>query len=163
MSALPIVLRAVTKDDINALALVMGQAIAARDKASWSPLANVVFMRIIWDELMQLDTWSQLALVNGQVAGFVLGSAKLDQQGQTTDTEKLEFLMIAPQYWGKGIGSLLLNWAKEGHHARGVRYIELLVQENNQRACALYERHGFTRIAQLQMEREALVKYQLTL
>jgi ribosomal protein S18 acetylase RimI-like enzyme len=141
----------------------MGQAIAARDKASWSPLASVVFIRMIWHDLSQPGTWSQLALVDGQVAGFVLGTVKLDHQGRTTDTEVLEFLMITPQYWGKGIGSSLLNWATEGHRSRGVRCIELLVQEENQRARALYERHGYIGVNQIQAEHGVEVRYRLTL
>jgi RimJ/RimL family protein N-acetyltransferase len=53
-------------------------------------------------------------------------------------------LSVRRQYWGLGIGSLmvdtLLEWAKTG---RIVRKINLRVRTDNQRAIRLYKRKGF--------------------
>lgn len=66
----------------------------------------------------------------------------------------LSVLAVAKEAEGQGVGSALLDasvaWAK----ARGDDHITLNVFDNNSRAQALYERHGYTR---------EIVKYRKTL
>jgi RimJ/RimL family protein N-acetyltransferase len=55
-------------------------------------------------------------------------------------------MTVRKQYWGLGIGGLLLDtlidWAKRGGI---IRKIDLRVRTDNSRAIALYERKGFVR------------------
>ena len=62
-------------------------------------------------------------------------------------------MSVSQRYWGRGIGSLLLDtlleWAKQ---TRFVAKINLRVRTDNQRAVALYERKGFVKEGTLTKE-----------
>jgi len=55
-------------------------------------------------------------------------------------------MSVRKQYWGLGIGSLMLDtlidWAR---HTQIVKKINLRVRTDNQRAILLYERKGFAK------------------
>ena len=55
----------------------------------------------------------------------------------------LEWIGIAPEAQGKGVGSTLLAWASETAKASGATVLSLEVMAGNPRARALYERKGF--------------------
>ncbi|MBV8792745.1 MAG: GNAT family N-acetyltransferase [Pseudolabrys sp.] len=66
----------------------------------------------------------------GSIAGFVTidpSSMHLDQ------------IVVAPEHWSSGIASALLNEAKR----ISPRGIDLLVNKDNARAIAFYEKHSF--------------------
>jgi len=52
-------------------------------------------------------------------------------------------LAVHPEYWGRGIGSALiaegLNWMR----GKGVKYAEVLTDQNNLAAIKAYEKNGF--------------------
>jgi GNAT superfamily N-acetyltransferase len=52
-------------------------------------------------------------------------------------------LAVLPAFWGKGIASRLLGRAEEKAQAAGLATCSLLVEMDNTRARALYERTGF--------------------
>jgi RimJ/RimL family protein N-acetyltransferase len=62
-------------------------------------------------------------------------------------------MSVQKQFWGRGIGSLMLDvligWAKQTHV---VTKINLRVRTDNQRAIQLYERQGFVKEGTIQKE-----------
>jgi putative acetyltransferase len=54
-------------------------------------------------------------------------------------TGYLDQLVVAPEFWGSNVATLLLDEAKRRSPGR----IELLVNKDNGRAIAFYEKHGF--------------------
>lgn len=52
-------------------------------------------------------------------------------------------LAVKQEYWGKGIGKLLIRQAEEFTKEKGLNYLTLGVSSSNQRAIKLYESLGF--------------------
>lgn len=77
------------------------------------------------------DGWDvRVALIDGQPVGFC---------AVARGTSVLEQLWLDPQRQRHGIGTALLEEAKQRYPAG----LFLHVQEDNERALALYRRHGF--------------------
>ena len=56
---------------------------------------------------------------------------------------EVESLSVAPEARGHGVGSALLEAARERFIAQGLEYWSVAVVEENRGAVALYERAGF--------------------
>lgn len=54
-------------------------------------------------------------------------------------------ISVLKDYWGLGIGSVLLREAEEAAARAGFEQLELEVAEGNSRACEMYEKAGFAR------------------
>jgi RimJ/RimL family protein N-acetyltransferase len=52
-------------------------------------------------------------------------------------------LMILKKAWGKGLGSRLMQILDEQANGRGIKRIEAVVKQGNDRAMALYKKHGY--------------------
>lgn len=81
------------------------------------------------------------AFVDGKLAGIAGVSA-------VSSFEKLRHradlgISILQKYWGRGIGSALLDACIECAKNAGYTQLELSVLEKNPRACALYRKKGF--------------------
>jgi ribosomal protein S18 acetylase RimI-like enzyme len=73
----------------------------------------------------------RVALIDGDTAGFIAASR-----------ESIAQLYVWLGHQQRGIGSHLLDWAKE--QSGGSLWLYTFAQ--NQRACAFYERHGFVAV-----------------
>lgn len=71
-----------------------------------------------------------VAEVDGGLAGFVTVDPK---------TQYLDQIVVAPELWGSGLATVLLNEAKR----RSPNGLFLLVNKDNARAIAFYAKHGF--------------------
>ena len=71
-----------------------------------------------------------VAEVDGGLAGFVTVDPK---------TQYLDQIVVAPELWGSGLATALLNEAKR----RSPNGLFLLVNKDNDRAIAFYAKHGF--------------------
>jgi putative acetyltransferase len=71
-----------------------------------------------------------VAEIGGAMAGFVT----IDPKAMYLDQ-----IVVAPEHWGGGVALALLNEAKRISPKR----VELLVNKDNFRAIAFYEKHGF--------------------
>jgi putative acetyltransferase len=71
-----------------------------------------------------------IAEVGGKLAGFVTIDPK---------TMYLDQIVVAPEHWGSGLALALLEEAK----LASPQGIDLLVNKDNARAIAFYEKHGF--------------------
>ncbi len=84
-----------------------------------------------------------VAEVEGEVRGFArFGSAP--NAPMPPEAGSLGYIYVLPQYWGTGLGESLLAAAEEGLAAQGFTSAFLAVFEENRRARAFYERHGWT-------------------
>ena len=55
-------------------------------------------------------------------------------------------ITVRKDYWGKGIGSGLMNLLLDFCRKNGAEVVELQVRSDNERAIALYEKFGFEKI-----------------
>ena len=83
------------------------------------------------DEVVPQHT-VRVAHVGERIVGFIAASSQTVCQ-----------LYVDPPFHARGIGTRLLAWAKQ--QSQGSLW--LFTFERNQRACAFYERHGFTAVA----------------
>ncbi|WP_439498078.1 GNAT family N-acetyltransferase [Bosea sp. (in: a-proteobacteria)] len=81
---------------------------------------------IIHDRLGRGEIWT--ARLDGQIVGFL-----------ALDGDELDQLYLRPGHYRRGIGSLLLDKAKE----RSPERLRLFTFQRNARARAFYEAHGF--------------------
>jgi len=92
--------------------------------------ARVEWWRERWRTELVPQARILIAEMDGVIEGFVTvdpGSGYLDQ------------IVVAPEFWGSNVAALLLDAAKRVAPA----VIELLVNKDNGRAIAFYEKHGF--------------------
>jgi ribosomal protein S18 acetylase RimI-like enzyme len=81
-----------------------------------------------------------------------VGYIKINQSGaqsdlQDDDSIEVERIYVDAAYQGKGLGTLLINHAKERAEEMNLKYIWLGVWERNKDAIRFYERHGFEAIS----------------
>jgi RimJ/RimL family protein N-acetyltransferase len=82
-----------------------------------------------------------LALADEKAVGFF--SVKASEMERVRHIGEFA-IAVERDYWGFGIGPLLMEEGIEWAHANGViRRLELTVQKRNARAVKLYERFGF--------------------
>jgi putative acetyltransferase len=92
--------------------------------------ARVAWWRERWRQELIPVAHVVLADIDGQLAGFV-----------TVDPETmyLDQIVVAPEFWGTDAGRVLLDEAKR----LSPRGLDLLVNKDNARAIAFYQKHGF--------------------
>jgi len=92
--------------------------------------ARVDWWRARWRNELVPVTKIMLAETDGALVGFV-----------TVDPKKmyLDQIVVAPQQWGSGVALALLDEAKH----LSPKGLDLLVNKDNFRAIAFYEKHGF--------------------
>jgi GNAT superfamily N-acetyltransferase len=113
-------------------------------------------------------SWSRIVMAHDRPVGFVVGFPTYDATNNRylDDTEHLGDVMVAPDYWGKGIAGGLLDWAAELNRAKGKKHIELWTQKDNTRSRELYERKGYRLTGAEKVHEEfgeEIVQYQLDL
>lgn len=92
--------------------------------------ARVAWWRKRWrDELV-----AQAKIVMAEMDGVLEGFVTIDPKSGYLDQ-----IVVAPEFWGSNVASMLLDAAKRISPAA----IELLVNKDNSRAVAFYEKNGF--------------------
>jgi len=100
------------------------------------------------EEAEYLDATAESAdaiLISAVVDGRLAGSAGLSPVCALEKcAHRAEFgISVRKEFWGLGIGSLLLEAALGAARRAGYGQVELDVVEGNERACALYRKFGF--------------------
>ena len=95
-----------------------------------------------WSELAHPD--SRTYLVAEGPDGALLGYAGVMAGGADADVQTIA---VAPAAQGRGLGGTLLEALVEAARGAGATSLLLEVRADNAPAIALYERHGFDRIA----------------
>ena len=78
-------------------------------------------------------------LVDGKVAGFILGSSMLFHRGRMFE---INDLAVHPEYQGQGIATKLLEACFEEMKKRGIKGVNLITQGDGFLP-KFYEKHGF--------------------
>lgn len=78
-------------------------------------------------------------VIDGMVAGFILGSSMLFHYGRTFE---INDLAVHPDFQGQGIATKLLNACLDEMKARGIKGVHLITQGEGFLP-AFYEKHGF--------------------
>lgn len=86
---------------------------------------------------------SQIVVMEDQ--DDIVGFCKLDF---AAGSGKIDYLIVQPEYRGKGCGTALMDWAMQVFRQKGVKSIEVKVVAGND-AIRLYEKYGFQINAQI--------------
>ena len=92
--------------------------------------ARVAWWRERWRSELVPQTRIMVAEMDGVLEGFVTVDPK---------TGYLDQIVVAPEFWGSNVAAMLLDASKRIAPAG----IELLVNKDNGRAIAFYEKNGF--------------------
>ena len=87
-----------------------------------------------WRERWRNELTRQAQILVAEMDDVLEGFVTIDPQ-----TGYLDQIVVAPEFWGSNVATLLLDAGKRVSPAR----IELLVNKDNGRAIAFYEKHGF--------------------
>jgi len=87
-----------------------------------------------WRERWRSELVPQANIVVAETDGVIEGFVTIDPR-----TGYLDQIVVAPEFWGSNIATILLDEAKRISPVR----IELLVNKDNARAIAFYEKNGF--------------------
>ena len=84
-----------------------------------------------------------IAEENGERVGFLLLLYDVPDEVTLTDQAFVAYTAVEPHARGRGAGRALLDAAEALARAHGLRYVSLMVTEDNAPARALYEGAGF--------------------
>jgi putative acetyltransferase len=87
-----------------------------------------------WRERWRGELLPRAKIVVAEMDGVLEGFVTIDPA-----TGYLDQLVVAPEFWGSNVSTLLIDEAKRLSPAK----IELLVNTDNGRAITFYEKHGF--------------------
>ena len=87
-----------------------------------------------WRERWRNELVPAAKITIAEIAGAMAGFVTIDPK-----TMYLDQIVVAPEHWGSGVALALLDEAKRISPQR----VELLVNKDNARAIAFYEKHGF--------------------
>ena len=87
-----------------------------------------------WRERWRNELVPQAKILVAEMDGVLEGFVTVDP-----NTGYLDQIVVAPEFWGSNVAGLLLDAGKRISPAR----LDLLVNKDNARAIAFYEKHGF--------------------
>jgi putative acetyltransferase len=87
-----------------------------------------------WRERWRKELVPQARILVAEMDGVLEGFVTVDPK-----TGYLDQIVVAPEFWGSNVSGLLLDAGKRISPAR----LDLLVNKDNARAIAFYEKHGF--------------------
>ena len=142
--------RAATKEDAEALA---GVHVASWRSAYAGLLPADLLASLDLGKRAQawrtvLDDASGCAYVaceGKEVLGFIHVCPSRDEDKTSTEVGEITSIYVAPDHWGKGIGTTLLSRGLLHLAQAGCHEVTLWVLDGNQRACHFYERKRFAR------------------
>ena len=88
-----------------------------------------------WRERWRTELVPQAKIAVAEMDGVIEGFVTIDPKSGYLDQ-----IVVAPEFWGSNVASMLLDEAKRIAPVK----IELLVNKDNARAIAFYEKNGFT-------------------
>jgi putative acetyltransferase len=87
-----------------------------------------------WRERWRTELVPQAKIMIAEMEDVIEGFVTVDPK-----TGYLDQIVVAPEFWGSNVAAMLLDEAKRISPAR----IDLLVNKDNARAIAFYEKNGF--------------------
>ncbi|MFD9130110.1 GNAT family N-acetyltransferase [Kitasatospora sp. NPDC059571] len=124
-----------------------GRALAALDRAAWSPLSDVAPRRAEEDDAAFFDERHGpeqylVAEADGRILGYVR-QVPPTPLASNRHVRQIQGLAVAREARGRGLGAALVEAACAAARAAGARRITLRVLGGNTPARRLYERCGF--------------------
>lgn len=152
-------IRSMTLDDLDAILLIdrkireLGKAITYANltteriftidrKASSRkrPISNV---DLITGDVSGLLEWGMAAEVEGHVRGFILG--QVGHVGEAaTEVGLILILGVHPNDWRKGIAHGLVNGLCEKFRSRGIKTLNIWIDQRDKDLLGFFERLGFS-------------------
>lgn len=140
-----VTLRTPSEGDAQAMIDMMLGCYAETDFLSNTPEEFTVTVE---DEIRFLHRHEQAereCMISAFVDGRLVGNVRVGQMGGMKRKRHRATLGISvlKDYWGRGIGSMLMEAAIQTAESAGYSQIELETAADNERAIKLYERFGF--------------------
>jgi ribosomal protein S18 acetylase RimI-like enzyme len=95
-----------------------------------------------WDDARAVSALERDTLFVARVGESVAGYVALRSLGEAT---RIDQLFVAPHHEGQGVGHRLLAHAEGYAISTGAGALEIVVEDDNDRAADFYRRSGFTR------------------
>lgn len=139
------VLRSPRPEDAQELLKLTVRASGETDFLSCYPEERLADVNQERDFILRIAGDDADAMVCAVVEGRIAGNAGINRLSPRIKCRHRAVLGITvlKEYWGLGIGSVLLREAEAAAKAAGFERLELEVVEENVRAAALYEKAGF--------------------
>ena len=95
--------------------------------------------------LQKMEASVRRCMIGAWIDGKMVGNASISAVSERSRLKHRARLGIAvlKDFWGRGVGSMLMDAALQTAESAGYRQVELEVYADNARAIALYERFGF--------------------
>jgi ribosomal protein S18 acetylase RimI-like enzyme len=93
-----------------------------------------------WDDARAVSALADATLFVAQVDDSVAGYVAIRSAGEAM---RIEQLFVAPHHEGEGVGRRLLAHAEGYAISTGAGALEIVVEDDNERATAFYRRSGF--------------------
>jgi GNAT superfamily N-acetyltransferase len=104
------------------------------------PISNV---DLITGDVSGLLEWGMAAEVEGHVRGFILG--QVGHVGETaTEVGLILILGVHPNDWRKGIAHGLVNGLCEKFRSRGIKTLNIWIDQRDKDLLGFFERLGFS-------------------
>lgn len=126
--------------------------------------------KVRWDAILATTTRGKVFVglnAKNEILGFASIGASRDEDIDQARVHELYAIYLAPDHWGKGIGSTLLQAVMKEVPDSAIR-MELWMLESNLRARAFYERQGFapdgaTKLAEIDGYQLEEMRYRISL
>lgn len=92
-----------------------------------------------------LDKLSSPCIIAVNSDGEIVGDGSLELGVRRISHTAELGISVVKEYWGKGIGSRIMNMLIQEAKDRGITKINLKVRADNERAKALYKKFGFVK------------------
>ncbi len=142
------IVREATEKDIERLATIQVETWRCAYKGNVSSdylnSLSVEHRKGRWtDILKQTETTTYMGVYDGVVAGFCNVGVCRDKDSSTSNGELLS-MYVDQHFMNRGVGSALMNKAKESLKAKGFKSATLWVFIWNNKSRHFYEKHGWT-------------------
>ena len=140
-----IVLRSPAEADAQGMIDMMLGCYAETEFLSCTPEEFQVSVQDEISFMKRFEMSERECMISAFVDGKLVGNASVRQVGGVKRVRHRANLGISvlKDYWGRGIGSMLMDAAIQTAQSAGYAQIELQVAADNERAIRLYERFGF--------------------
>lgn len=140
-----IVLRSPAEADAQGMIDMMLGCYAETDFLSCTPEEFQVSVQDEINFMKRFEMSERECMISAFVDGKLAGNVSVRQVGGMKRVRHRANLGICvlKDYWGRGIGSMLMDAAIQTAQSAGYAQIELQVAADNERAIRLYERFGF--------------------
>jgi ribosomal protein S18 acetylase RimI-like enzyme len=97
-----------------------------------------------WDDGRAVEALETDTVFVARAEGLLAGYVAVTRAGEAL---RIEQLLVAPHHEGEGVGHRLLEYAEGYAISTGATAVQVVVEDDNERALAFYGRSGFRPVA----------------